>query len=99
MAKSSSARATRVGRKRQRMTSSPDIDLSDIPEASPAQLRVMRRVGRPPLGRFARQMIAIRIDPQVLSDIKQEARRQAVAYQTLINDILADHTRLRRSKR
>jgi predicted DNA binding CopG/RHH family protein len=41
-------------------------------------------------------MIAIRIDPQVLSDIKQEARRQAVAYQTLINDILADHTRPRR---
>ena len=29
----------------------PGIDFSDIPEVSPAQLRVMRRVGRPPWGR------------------------------------------------
>jgi uncharacterized DUF497 family protein len=36
---------------------------SDLPETSDKQLRAMRRVGRPPLGRAARHLIAIRIDP------------------------------------
>jgi hypothetical protein len=36
------------------------IDFSDIPEASTGQLRAMRRVGRPPIGAAARQLIAIK---------------------------------------
>jgi uncharacterized protein (DUF4415 family) len=67
------------------------IDLSDIPEASPAQLRAMRRVGRPPLGATARRLIAIRIDPQVLDAVRREARRKGLGYQSLINDLLAAH--------
>ena len=67
------------------------IDFSDIPEASPAQLRVMRRVGRPPLGAAARRLIAIRIDPQVLDAVRREARRRGLGYQSLINDLLAKH--------
>lgn len=80
--------------KRKRPTARPrKIDFSDIPELSDAQLRAMRRVGRPPLGESARQLIAIRIDPRVLMKVKKEAGRRDVGYQTLINDILAKHAK------
>ena len=69
------------------------IDYSDTPEASPEQLRAMRRVGRPPLGDEPRRLIAIRVDPSVLESFRKEARRRHVGYQTLINEVLADHIR------
>jgi uncharacterized protein (DUF4415 family) len=69
------------------------IDYSDIPEASPKQLRAMRRVGRPPLGDEPRRLIAIRVDPSVLESFRKEARRRRVGYQTLINEVLAEHIR------
>ena len=52
-----------------------------------------RRVGRPTLGDVARQMIAIRIDPQVLEAFRKEAAKRKVGYQTLIHDVLAEHVR------
>ncbi len=51
----------------------------------------MRRVGRPPIGREPRQLIAIRVDPSVLESFRKEARRRRVGYQTLINEVLAEH--------
>jgi uncharacterized DUF497 family protein len=69
------------------------IDFSDIPEMSDDQLRAMRRVGRPTLGDVARQLIAIRIDPQVLEHLRKEAQRQDIGYQTLINNILTEHAK------
>jgi uncharacterized protein (DUF4415 family) len=69
------------------------IDYSDIPESSAEQLKVMRRVGRPPLGDEPRQLIAIRVDPGVLEQFRKEARRRRVGYQTLINEVLARHAR------
>ena len=69
------------------------IDFSDIPESSAEQLQVMKRVGRPPLGERARQLIAIRVDPTVLEKVRKEARRRQVGYQTLINEVLARHVR------
>jgi uncharacterized protein (DUF4415 family) len=51
----------------------------------------MSRVGRPPLGDRARQLIAIRVDPDVLDQFRREARRRRVGYQTLINEVLARH--------
>jgi uncharacterized protein (DUF4415 family) len=65
------------------------IDYSDIPEVSPAQLRALRRVGRPPLGAEARRLIAIRIDSQVLDAVRREAKRRGLGYQSLINKLLA----------
>lgn len=53
----------------------------------------MKRVGRPPLGERARQLIAIRVDPTVLEKVRKEARRRQVGYQTLINEVLARHVR------
>ncbi|MBA3231885.1 MAG: BrnA antitoxin family protein [Acidobacteria bacterium] len=69
------------------------IDYSDIPESSPEQLKAMRRVGRPPLGDEPRQLIAIRVDPSVLESFRKEALRRHVGYQTLINEVLAQHIR------
>jgi len=36
-------------------------------------------------------MIAIRLDPEVLARFKAAAKRRNVGYQTLINDVLAEH--------
>jgi uncharacterized protein (DUF4415 family) len=85
----SSTPAGRVGRKERRTART--IDFSDIPEASREQLRAMRRVGRPPLGDRARQLIAIRLDARVLAEFRKEAKRRNVGYQTLINKVLAQH--------
>lgn len=69
------------------------IDYSDIGEASHEQLKAMRRVGRPPIGDEPRRLIAIRVDPRVLESFRKEARRRRVGYQTLINEVLAEHIR------
>jgi uncharacterized protein (DUF4415 family) len=69
------------------------IDCSDLPDSSAAQLKAMRRVGRPPLGDEPRRLIAIRVDPGVLDQFRKEARRRRVGYQTLINEVLARHVR------
>ena len=87
----SSARGARAGRSAA-STRPRRIDFSDIPEMSDAQLRAMRRVGRPTLGEVARQLIAIRIDPQLLQRLRNEADRRHVGYQTLIHEILSEYT-------
>ena len=92
----SSARAGRAGKKG-RPTRRRGIDFSDIPEACSAQLRALRRVGRPPLGAAPRRLIAIRIDPHVLGAVRQEAKRRGLGYQSLINELLAKHVGRRRS--
>jgi uncharacterized protein (DUF4415 family) len=69
------------------------INYSDIPESSAEQLKAMGRVGRPPLGSEPKRLIAIRVDPRVLESFRKEARRRRVGYQTLINEVLAEHTR------
>ena len=83
----SSARGGRVAANARR--TSRRIDYSDIPESSPEQ----RRVGRPPLGDEPRRLIAIRVDPSVLESLRKEAHRRRVGYQTLINEVLAEHIR------
>ncbi len=69
----SSARGGRAARKGRRTVGSRKIDYSDIPEASDAQLRTIRRVGRPPVGNSAKQLIAIRVDPDVLSSVRRRS--------------------------
>lgn len=85
----SSARGERVAGNARR--TKRRIDYSDIPDSSREQLKAMRRVGRPPLGDEPRQLIAIRVDPGVLESFRKEARRRHVGYQTLINEVLAEH--------
>lgn len=87
----SSVRGGRAAKNERRTALRPAIDFSDVPEASDEQLRSMRRVGRPPIGTETRQLIAIRLDPDVLRRFRAEAKRLKIGYQTLIHRVLAEH--------
>jgi predicted DNA binding CopG/RHH family protein len=63
------------------------LNLTDIPEATDAQLRRARRVGRPATGN-AKQLIAIRIAPRLLSELRRLAAKQSKPYQTFIHELL-----------
>lgn len=93
MAKRFSGSSVRGMRAKKSAKTIPDreIDFSDIPELSDAQLDGMKRVGRPLLGASPRKQIAVRIDPKVLMRLRQEAKKSGKGYQTLINEILAKH--------
>ncbi len=82
----SSARARRAAKSAAHI---PDarIDFSDIPESTGQELKRARRVGRPKTGE-AKQLIAIRIHPRLLSQLRHLAAAQSKPYQTLINEIL-----------
>lgn len=89
----SSARGGRAAEKERPTFVRRKIDFSDLPEVSDGQLRAMRRVGRPPIGTHARQLIAIRVDTEVLNRFRTEARRRNVGYQTLIHRVLTEYVR------
>ena len=82
----SSARDRRRGKNAKPMPDSR-IDLSDIPEATDEELRRARRVGRPASGN-AKQLIAIRIAPRLLDQLRRMAAKQSKPYQTLIHELL-----------
>ncbi len=63
------------------------IDFSDIPETTDAELKRARRVGRPKTGE-AKQLIAIRIAPRLLAELRRQAAKQSKPYQTLIHELL-----------
>jgi predicted DNA binding CopG/RHH family protein len=68
------------------------LDFSDIPESAGAELRRARRVGRPASGN-AKQLIAIRIAPQLLRQLRRMAAKQSKPYQTLIHELLEKSAR------
>ena len=68
------------------------IDFSDIPESTPEELKRARRVGRPRTGR-AKQLIAIRIEPRLLAQIRRLAAKQSKPYQTFIHELLERATK------
>lgn len=61
------------------------IDFSDIPESSDEELKRARRPGRPESG-HAKRLIAIRIDPRLLTQLRRPAARQSKPYQTFIHE-------------
>ena len=77
------ARARRNGKH----TTAEAIDFSDIPESTDSELKGARRVGRPRTGK-AKQLIALRISPQLLAQLRRLAAKQDKPYQTLIHDLL-----------
>jgi predicted DNA binding CopG/RHH family protein len=62
------------------------LNLSDIPESTAAELRRARRVCRPAAGN-AKQLIAIRIAPILLRQLRRMAAKQSKPYQTLIHEL------------
>jgi uncharacterized protein (DUF4415 family) len=64
-----------------------EIDFSDIPESTDAELTNAIRVGRPKTGQ-AKQLIAFRIDPRLLSKLRKLAAKKGRPYQTLLHELL-----------
>ncbi|MCW5799410.1 MAG: BrnA antitoxin family protein, partial [Nitrospira sp.] len=56
-------------------------------EATDEDLKRMRRVGRPSSG-MAKQLIAIRLSPKLLNQLRKMADAQGKPYQTLIHELL-----------
>jgi uncharacterized protein (DUF4415 family) len=70
------------------------IDFSDAPESTDAELKRARPVGRP-RSPYAKQLIAIRLDPRLLARLKRLARIRQKPYQTLIHELLEKAARTR----
>lgn len=87
----SSARGKRAAKSAKHI-SDRQIDFSDIPESSNEELKRARRVGRPKSGN-AKQLIAIRIRPQLLAQLRRLAATQDKPYQTLIHELLERATK------
>lgn len=81
-----SVRDRRIGKSAKHIRDS-QIDFSDAPESTDEVLKRARRVGRPSTGK-AKQLIAIRIDPNLLSFLRKLASKQDKPYQTLIHELL-----------
>lgn len=89
MGKRRYASSVRVKQRAKSVRHMPDsaLNLSDIPEATDEQLDSARRVGRPATGN-AKQLIAIRIAPRLLGQLRRLAAKQSKPYQTLIHELL-----------
>lgn len=82
----SSLRAARA-RKSAKLMQNEGIDFSDIPESTSKELKRARRVGRPKSGN-AKHLIAIRIAPRLLAQLRRLAANRDKPYQTFIHEIL-----------
>ncbi|MGA8143309.1 MAG: BrnA antitoxin family protein [Candidatus Acidiferrales bacterium] len=93
MAKKRSASSARAGQVAKNARPIPDsqLDFSDIPESTDDELKRARRVGRPK-SPHAKQLIAIRIDPCLLSRLRRLARSRRKPYQTMIHELLEHAT-------
>ncbi len=87
----SSARAKQIAKSAKHIPDS-QIDFSDIPESTGEELKRARRVGRPKTG-HAKTLIAIRIDPRLLTLLRKLADKQDKPYQTLIHELLERATK------
>jgi len=64
-----------------------EIDFSDIPEITPEETNRARRVGRPSTNN-AKQLIALRISPKLLSNLRKIAAKKGKPYQTFMHELL-----------
>jgi len=89
MAKKRSALSPRAVRARKNVKPMQNdrINFSELPESTDEELGRARRVGRPKSGN-AKQLIAIRISPRLLAQLRRLAAKRDKPYQTLIHDLL-----------
>ncbi len=85
---SGSSAHDRRARKSARHLPDSQIDFSDIPALEDDELGRARKVGRPPHGESAKQLIALRVDPDLLRQLRAVASSKGVPYQTFIHRIL-----------
>jgi uncharacterized protein (DUF4415 family) len=90
----SSARSKQAAKSARHMPDSR-IDFSDAPESTDAELKRARRVGRPK-SPYAKQLIAIRIDPRLLAKLRRIAQRKQRPYQSLVHELLEQAVRAKR---
>ena len=64
-----------------------EIDFSDIPEFTDEELARARPVGRPRIAN-PKKLMAIRLSPKLIDDLKKLARRRKRKYQTLLHELL-----------
>ena len=64
-----------------------EIDFSDVPELTHEQLRKARRIGRPQ-SENPKKLIAVRLSPKLLADIRKLAARKRKPYQTFMHELL-----------
>lgn len=89
MAKKQSESSARGGRpkKRGRNTGDEGLDFSDLPKLSASQLKRAKRVGRPK-SENPKQLIAVRISPNLLYALRLMAKKKKRPYQTLMHELL-----------
>ena len=75
--------------KKARHTSDTEIDFSDIPEFSKKDLARAKPVGRPKLAN-PKRLMAIRLSPSLIFDLRKLARKRKMAYQTLLHELLVE---------
>ena len=75
-----------------KIISDAEIDFSDIPEFSKEELTRARPVGRPKL-EHPKKLMAIRLAPKLIHDLKKLAKRRRRPYQTLLHELLEDAVR------
>lgn len=63
------------------------IDFSDIPELSDLQIKSARKVGRPKSD-HPKQLIAVRLSPSLLQNLKRLARKSKKPYQKIMHEML-----------
>ena len=89
MAKQQSGSSAQDKRRFKNVKHIPDsqIDFSDIPELTPQELKRAKRIGRPRLA-YPKQLMAIRISPDLLYRIRKLAKKRRRPYQTLMHELL-----------
>lgn len=85
--RSASSLPAKPARRNAKPIGEKDIDFSELPESTDAELNRARRVGRPKTGN-AKELIAIRIAPRLLSELRRMAAEKEKPYQTFIHELL-----------
>ena len=89
MAKKRSVSSAQGVRRKKSVKYIPDseIDFSDIPELTDEQLTKARRLGRPKSDN-PKKLIAVRLSPKLLADIRRLAAKKKKPYQTYMHELL-----------
>ena len=82
----SSARGARHA-KSEKIIPDSEIDFSDIPAFTDQELARARPVGRPRLA-CPKKLMAIRLSPKLIFDLRKLAKRKKKPYQTLLHELL-----------